>query len=112
GGQFARTADGTGNAVLTVTPITPQAGFDRKKITAPHMRMDFFETNNLGREFNADGGVRVDIEPTASDGRLARTTTSTTARADCDRETQDISRLEQDGEFKYVEGERNATANH
>jgi lipopolysaccharide export system protein LptA len=74
------------------------------------MRMDFFETNNLGREFNADGGVRVDIEPTASDGRLARTTTSTTARADFDRESQDVARLEQDGDFKYVEGERNATS--
>jgi lipopolysaccharide export system protein LptA len=76
------------------------------------MRMDFFETGNLGREFNADGGVRVDIEPTAADGRLARTTTSATARAEFDRESQDVSRMDQDGDFKYVEGERNATSGH
>ncbi len=112
GGQFARATDASGNALLTITPIKAEAGADRKRITAPHMHMDFFETGNLAREFTADGGVRVDIEPLAQDGRAARTTTSATARADFDRELQDVSRMDQDGDFKYVEGERNATANH
>lgn len=110
GGQFASAVDARGNAVLTVTPAKAEAGADRKRVAAAHMRMDFFETGNLARAFAADGGVKVDLEPLASDGRLARTTTSTTARADFDRESQDVARLEQDGDFKYVEGERNATS--
>lgn len=112
GGQFARAADATGNALLTVTPSKPEAGADRKKIAAPHMHMEFFETGNLAREFTADGGVRIDLEPTTEDGRQTRTTTSQTARADFDRELQDVSRMDQDGDFKYVEGERHATSGH
>lgn len=112
GGQFAKAADATGNALLTITPVKAVAGADRRKIAAPHQHIDFYEANNAGREFTADGGVRVDTEPLANDGRSPRTTTSATARADFDRESQDVSRVDQDGDFKYVEGERNATSNH
>ena len=112
GGQFAKSADANGNALLTVTPTKALAGADRRKIAAPHQHMDFYEADNAGREFTADGGVRVDIEPLAADGRVARTTTSTTARAEFDRASQDVTRLDQDGDFKYVQGERNATAGH
>lgn len=108
GGQFAERVEARENAVLTVTPSKAEAGADRKRITAAHMVMDFFDEGNLAREFNASGGVRVDLEPMASDGRVARTTTSATARADFDRESQDVARVEQTGDFKYVEGERNA----
>jgi lipopolysaccharide export system protein LptA len=112
GGQYAKTADATGNALLTVTPIRAEAGAARRKIAAPHQHMEFFETNNAGREFSADGGVRVDIEPLVEDGHPPRTTTSETAHATFDRESQNVTRMDQDGEFKYVEGDRNATSNH
>lgn len=110
GGQFAKKAIAEGNAVLLVTPVKAEPGADRKKITAGRMEIHFHETANLAREFSAEGGVRVDFEPLTKDGRALRTTTSRAARADFERESQDVARLEQSGEFKYVEGERNATA--
>ena len=110
GGQFASRADARDNAVLTITPTKAEPGVDRKRISAARMGMEFHESGNLAREFTAEGGVKVDLEPTAADGRLARTTTSATARADFDRESQDLARVEQSGDFKYVEGERNAVA--
>jgi lipopolysaccharide export system protein LptA len=112
GGQFARATDATGNAVLTITPVKAVAGADRRKVAAPHLHMDFFDADNAAREFAGDGGVRVDVEPLAADGRSPRTTTSATAHADFVRESQDVARVDQDGEFKYVEGERNATSAH
>ncbi len=111
GGQFAESADATGNAVLTITPSKPGPRVDRRRISAEHMRMDFFEEKNLARAFTATGGVRTETEPTVNDGRAVRVTTSNVANATFNRETQDINRMEQTGEFKYVEGERNATSN-
>lgn len=111
GGQFAKTADAEGNAVLTVTPLKAEAGVDRKRIAAPHLQMEFFEEGNRGRDFHADGGVKVDMEPTVADGRAVRTTTSSTAEATFDRESQTVARVEQSGDFKYVEGDRNGIAN-
>ena len=111
GGQFAEAADATGNAVLTITPVKAGPGVDRRRISAPHMRMEFFEERNLARLFTASGGVRYDTEPTASDGRAARVSTSDTASATFNKELQDLNRLEQNGNFKYVEGDRNATSN-
>jgi LPS export ABC transporter protein LptC len=110
GGQFASRAEARDNAVLTVTPAKAAPGVDRKRISAARLAMEFHETGNLAREFTAEGGVKVDLEPTAADGRLARTTTSATARADFDREAQDLARVEQAGDFKYVEGDRNAVS--
>lgn len=110
GGQFAKSVDATGNAVLTITPVQAVAGADRKRVTAPKMRMEFFDTNNAARECSATGGTRVDIEPMTSDGRLPRVTTSEAARAEFARDSQDISRLDHNGNFTFVEGERNATS--
>ncbi len=110
GGQFAKSVDAKGNAILTITPVRAEAGADRKRITAPTMRMEFFDVNNAAREFSATGGAKVEIEPMTSDGRLPRTTTSEAARAEFVRDSQDISRLDQNGNFTYVEGDRNATS--
>jgi lipopolysaccharide export system protein LptA len=109
GGQFARRVEAEGNAVFTVTPVKAEPGADRKRITAPRMKLAFYDEGNLAREFTAEGGVKVDFEPLAP-GREARTTTSESARADFERESQDVARVEQAGEFKYVEGERNGTS--
>lgn len=110
GGQFAKSVDANGNAILTITPVNAVAGADRKRIAAPTMRMEFFESNNAAREFSATGGTRMDIEPMTADGRQTRTTTSEAARAEFVRDSQDISRVDHNGNFTYVEGDRNATA--
>lgn len=110
GGQFARSVDAKGNAILTVTPVRAEAGSDRKRISAPAMRMEFYDANNAAREFSATGGAKVEIEPMTSDGRALRTTTSEAARAEFIRDSQDISRLDHNGNFTYVEGDRNATS--
>lgn len=110
GGQFARSVDANGNAVLTITPVQAVAGADRKRVTAPKMRMDFFETDNSARECAATGGARIEIEPLAPDGRQPRTTTSEAVRAEFARESQDLSRVDYNGNFTYTEGDRNATS--
>jgi len=110
GGQFMKKADADGNAVLTVTPVKAVAGADRRRLTAQRMHLTFFDEGSLAREMTADGGIKAEFEPLAQDGRLPRTTTSETGRADFDKATQDITRLDQAGEFKYVEGDRNAVS--
>ena len=110
GGQFAKSVDANGNAVLTITPVRAEAGADRKRISAPTMRMEFFDANNAAREFSATGGAKVEIEPMTAEGRSPRTTTSEAARAEFVRDSQDISRLDHNGNFTYVEGDRNATS--
>jgi lipopolysaccharide export system protein LptA len=110
GGQFMKKSEAEGNAVLTVTPVKAVAGADRRRLTAQRMHLTFFEEGNLSRELTADGGVKAEFEPLANDGRLPRTTTSASGRAEFDKASQDVSRLDQAGEFKYVEGDRNAVS--
>lgn len=109
-GKNIRVADAVDNAVLTVIPVRSGRGIDKKTIQAPRMSASFFEERNQMKSFTAVNGVRVDIEATVAEDHPVRTTVSKTLTAVFSRETQDIDRIEQAGDFKYTEGDRNATA--
>jgi lipopolysaccharide export system protein LptA len=62
------------------------------------------------KTFTATGGVRVDIEATVAEAHPPRVITSSAAQADFLADAQDVERLALDGDVKYAEGDRNATA--
>jgi lipopolysaccharide export system protein LptA len=109
-GQFIRSAQAEGDAIMQVVPVRSEPGAEKKTIRAPRMSAEFFEQGNRVRSFNATGGVRVEIEPTVSSDASRRVTTSATLSALFSPASQDIERIAQEGDFKYNEGDRNAVA--
>jgi lipopolysaccharide transport protein LptA len=109
-GGGMRTADGAGSTVMTITPVRAEGGAEKKTLKAPHMLATFFEGENQIKTFNADGGVRVDLESMVAGGHPPRTTTSERLTATFSAESQDIDRVTQEGNFKFNEGDRNGEA--
>jgi lipopolysaccharide export system protein LptA len=109
-GANLKTAEAAGDAVLTITPVKAMKGADKKTLRAPQMTATFFESDSRMKTFNAGGGVRVDIEATVPDSHPPRVVTGASADADFTAESQDVERLNVDGDVKYNEGDRNATA--
>ncbi|HEX5734033.1 MAG TPA: LPS export ABC transporter periplasmic protein LptC [Blastocatellia bacterium] len=109
-GQNIQSAQATDNAVMTVTPVKAERGADKKTIRAPQMNAVFYERGNLMKSFAATGGVKLESEATVANDHEPRIMTSRLMTADFLEETQDLGRVTQEGDFKYVEGDRNATA--
>ncbi len=109
-GQNIQSAQATDNAVMTVTPVKAERKADKKTIRAPQMNAVFYDRGNLMKSFAATGGVKVESEATVADDHEPRIMTSRSMTADFLEETQDLGRVTQEGDFKYVEGDRNATA--
>jgi LPS export ABC transporter protein LptC/lipopolysaccharide transport protein LptA len=98
------------DVILIITPVQSLERAERKTIRADSLAVEFFERDNLVNTFTADGQVRIEIEPmTPSSGRQSRTTTSQHLVAEVNRETQDIARLTQSGQFRYTSGDQNAS---
>src|SRR5205807_4602996 len=112
-GKDLEKAEAVGNAELYVEPVQQTAKNDRKTLTAPRVDCDFFETDNVARYCNASGGAKVTLDPfQPSDKRGKRTMTSQKMMAFFVRETQDIEKIEADGDGKFNELDRNGTANN
>lgn len=109
-GKNVRFAEATTNSVMTITPIRAERRADKKTIRAPHMTAAFYEQGNRVKTFNANGGVRVEIESMEPDGHPLRTSTSKSATAEFLAESQDVESIVQEGDFKYNEGDRNGLA--
>lgn len=111
-GKNIRAAEATENAVMTVTPVRAEKGADKKTIRAPQMNAVFYEQDNLIKTYTATGGVKVEIEATVNDkaAHPPRITTSKSLTADFIKDSQDLDRINQEGDFKYNEGDRNAVA--
>lgn len=109
-GQNIQSAQATDNAVMTVTPVKAEQGADKKTIRAPQMSAAFYDQGNLMKSFTASGGVKVESEATVANDHDPRITTSRELTADFLEETQDLGLITQQGDFKYTEGDRNATA--
>lgn len=110
-GRFAESATAKGNAVLTILPsvTTPQA--DQKQLQAPEMKAQFFETGNLMRTFMAEGGVQLAITPLEPNTkRLKRSSQSDRATVQFDQMASDITSVEQEGNFQFEEGKKQARA--
>ncbi len=116
-------AEANGNAILTVTPkqVTPTA--ERKRLRAPKFTAEFFETGNLIKTFIADGNAVAEFEPMEPPGqdpkdtknakvteRTKKTLSGKKLTANFDQQTQDVAEMVVDGDAKYTDGDRNATA--
>lgn len=115
GGKNLSHAEAVGNALLTVTPtvVTPTA--ERKRLRAPKFTADFFETGNLLKTFVAESGTVAEFEPLQPQSdkgrkREKRTLSGKKMTANFEQQTQDVSTLRVEGDAKFVEGERQATA--
>lgn len=106
-------AEAVGNAELFVDPVVRNATTDKKTLTAPRIDCDFFEAGNLARTFTATGGSKAVIEPVQPvEDRGVRTLTSQKMTAVFVKETQDIDRMEAQGEAKFNENDRNGVASN
>ncbi len=110
-GRDLERAEAAGNAELFVEPVQATAQSDRKTLTAPRFDCEFFESGNLARIFNATGGSKAVIEPVQpSEKRGTRTITSQKMAALFTRATQDVERLDAQGDTKFNERDRNGQA--
>jgi lipopolysaccharide export system protein LptA len=111
-GKDLEKAEAVGNAELIVDPVQKNAASDRKTLTAPRFDCDFYEAGNLARNFTASGGeskvVMEPFQPTAD--RATRTMTAQKIAAVFIRETQDVERLDAQGDAKFNEQDRNGRA--
>ncbi len=109
-GKNIKSAEATENAVMIVTPVRAELKADRKTIRSRRMTADFYTEGNLVNSFNATEGVRVEIEPTVANAYPPRVTTSRELAATFAKDSQDVLSMNQEGDFKYNEGDRNAEA--
>lgn len=110
-GRDLSSAEATGNAELYVEPVIKSAKADRQTLTAPRFDCDFYEIGNLVRNATATGGAKVVIDPVQpSEKRGTRTITAQKMLAVFGRETQDVERVDAQGDAKFNERDRNGTA--
>ncbi len=110
-GRDLERAAAMGNAELFIDPVVSNARADRKMLTAAQFDCDFFETGNLTRTCKALGGAKAVIEPVQpAPNRGTRTLTSQNMTALFVRDTQDIERVEAQGDGKFNENDRNGLA--
>ena len=110
-GRDLEKAEANGNAELFVDPIVKSARADRKTITAPQLTCEFFEAGNLARTCNATGGSKAVIEPVQTvPNKGTRTLTSQNMTAVFVKDTQDVERLDAQGDAKFNENDRNGLA--
>lgn len=104
-------AEAVGNAELFVDPTVKNATADMKTITAPRIDCDFFESGNLAHAANATGGAKAVIQPVQQvEDRGTRTLTSQKMTAFFAQSTQDVERMDAQGDAKFNENDRNGVA--
>jgi LPS export ABC transporter protein LptC len=110
-GRDLEKAQATGNAELVIDPIDRSSASDKKTLTAPRFDCEFFETGNLTRMCSAASGAKAVIDPVQPNpNRGTRTLTSQTMTTAFVRDTQDIERLDAQGDAKFNENDRNGIA--
>jgi lipopolysaccharide export system protein LptA len=116
GKNLAR-AEANGNAVLTVTPKRVTPGAEKRRLRASKFNADFFETGNALKAFVAEPNAVAEFEPMQPDGkdgkpdkRLKKTLSGKKLTANFSQQTQDIADLTVEGDAKFTDGERTATA--
>ncbi|HZS10361.1 MAG TPA: LPS export ABC transporter periplasmic protein LptC [Blastocatellia bacterium] len=114
GGKYMARAEANGNALLTVTPVVINQKAERQRLRAPKFTADFFDTKNLLKTFVAEGGAVAEFEPMQEQPkgskRQKRTLAGRKLTAGFDEQLQDVTVANVEGEAKFTEGERNATA--
>lgn len=110
-GRDLEKAEASGNAELFIEPVTNSARAERRKLNAPQFDCDFFEAGNLARTCKANGGAKAVMDPVQpTPSRHTRTFTSQSMTAVFVRDTQDIERVDGQGDSKFNENDRNGVA--
>ena len=110
-GRDLEKAEANGDAELFIEPVVSSARAERKKLNAPQFNCDFFETGNLARTCKATGGAKAALDPMQqAQNRGTRTLTSQSMTAVFLRDTQDIERVDAQGDGKFNENDRNGIA--
>ena len=110
-GRDLEKAEAAGNAELFIEPVVTNARAERKTLSAPQFDCDFFEAGNLARTCKASGGSKAVLDPMQpAKDRGTRTLTSQTMIAVFLKDTQDVERVDAQGDGKFNENDRNGTA--
>ena len=110
-GKDLERAEAVGAAELIIEPVQQTALADRKTLNAARFDCSFFEAGNLAREFNATGDAKAVLTPVQQGTkRSVRTITSQKMVATFARETQDVERLDAQGEAQFNDADRNGQA--
>ena len=110
-GRDLEKAEASGNAELFVEPVVSSARAERKTLHAPRFDCEFFEAGNLARECKSTGGSKATIDPVQpSPKRGTRTLTSQNMTAVFVKDTQDVERVDAQGDGKFNELDRNGVA--
>ena len=110
-GRDLERAEATGDAELFIDPVVQNASAERKTLTAASFDCDFFEANNLARTCKGVGGSKAVLDPVQpSKDRGTRTLTSQNMIAVFVKDTQDVDRVDAQGDAKFNENDRNGLA--
>ncbi|HKG96530.1 MAG TPA: LptA/OstA family protein, partial [Pyrinomonadaceae bacterium] len=110
-GKDLEKAEAAGDAELFIEPVVNSPSAERKKLNAPQFDCDFFETGNLTRSCKSTGGSKAVLDPMQpAKDRGTRTLTSQNMTAVFLKETQDVERVDAQGDGKFNENDRNGMA--
>ncbi len=110
-GRDLEKAEATGDAELFIEPVVNSASAERKTLSAPQFDCDFFEAGNLARSCKATGGAKAVLDPVQpAKDRGTRTLTSQSMTAVFLKDTQDVERVDAQGDGKFNENDRNGVA--
>jgi LPS export ABC transporter protein LptC/lipopolysaccharide transport protein LptA len=110
-GRDLEKAEASGNAELFIEPVVSSARAERKTLNAPQFDCEFFEAGNLARACKTTGGSKAVMDPVQpTPKRGTRTLTSQNMTALFVKDTQDLERVEAQGDGKFNENDRNGVA--
>lgn len=110
-GRDLEKAEASGDAELFIEPVVSSAKAERKKLNAPQFDCDFFEAGNLTRACKATGGSKAVLDPMQpAQNRGTRTFTSQNMTTVFLKDTQDVERVDAQGDGKFNENDRNGIA--
>ncbi|MBA3439998.1 MAG: LPS export ABC transporter periplasmic protein LptC, partial [Pyrinomonadaceae bacterium] len=110
-GRDLERAEAIGHAEAIVEPAQQTIAADRKTLHAPRFDCDFYESGNHARSFTATGGAEAIITPVQpTETRGTRTLAAQKMTTLFVRETQDIDRIDAEGDARFDEGDRHGQA--
>jgi LPS export ABC transporter protein LptC/lipopolysaccharide transport protein LptA len=110
-GRDLEKAEASGDAELFIEPVVTSARAERKTLNAPQFDCDFFEAGNLTRACKATGGSKAVLDPMQpGQNRGTRTINSQNMTAVFLKDTQDVERVDAQGDAKFNENDRNGVA--
>ena len=110
-GRDLEKAEANGDAELFIEPVVSSNRAERKKLNAPQFDCDFFEAGNLARTCKSTGGSKAVLDPMQpAKDRGTRTLTSQNMTTVFLKDTQDVERVDAQGDGKFNENDRNGMA--